>query len=60
VLDVIVDAGVFPACTAILNELGVPGNVAPAPMLPLSPDQKARLLTNPLVKDAIEKERSAK
>jgi 4-hydroxy-tetrahydrodipicolinate synthase len=39
----------FPACTALLNACGVPGNVAPAPMKPLAPEQQRALLSEPLV-----------
>lgn len=44
---------VFPACTAILNARGIPGNVAPAPMRPLSPDQRQALLDEPVVRDLL-------
>ena len=39
----------FPAITAILNARGIPGNLAPAPMPPLTEEQRERLLQEPLV-----------
>ena len=35
----------FPACSALLNARGVPGNVFMAPTRPLSPEQREQLLT---------------
>lgn len=41
--------GVFAALTTILNVRGIPGTFAPAPLRPLTSDQRNTLLSNPLV-----------
>ena len=46
----------FPACTAILNAVGVEGNVAPLPMRALPADERERLLAEPLVQQVIAEE----
>lgn len=38
----------FPACSAILNARGVPGNVFVAPTRPLTPEQREQFLREPL------------
>src|SRR5688500_17624196 len=43
-LKVLVEAGVMPAFTAILNTMGIRGNFAPAPYRPLMPEQVERVL----------------
>lgn len=44
---------VLPACTVILNALGVPGNVAPRPMQPLTAGQREELLSLPVVQELL-------
>jgi 4-hydroxy-tetrahydrodipicolinate synthase len=44
---------VFPACTALLNARGIPGNVAPAPIRPLDPQQRQALLDEPVVRELL-------
>ncbi len=39
--------GVFPATTALLNHRGIPGNFAPRPHMPLSPERREELLAEP-------------
>jgi 4-hydroxy-tetrahydrodipicolinate synthase len=43
----------FPACTAILNARGVPGKVHPSPIKVLKPEEKERLLKEPLVQELL-------
>jgi 4-hydroxy-tetrahydrodipicolinate synthase len=43
----------FPSCGAVLNARGIAGRVAPAPMRPLNPEQRARLLDEPMVKELL-------
>jgi 4-hydroxy-tetrahydrodipicolinate synthase len=49
----------FPACTAILNARGIPGKVHPQPMASLSPAQRERLLSEPLVHKLLAESSSA-
>ncbi len=44
---------VFPACTAVLNARGIPGNFAPAPMRPLDPQQRQALLDEPVIRELL-------
>ncbi len=55
-LDVICKS-VFPSCTVILNELGIPGSVAPAPMQTLSTEERAELLAQPAIIASMKEER---
>lgn len=43
----------FPACTAILNARGIPGNVAPAPMRSLTDAERESLLNSPVIRSLI-------
>jgi 4-hydroxy-tetrahydrodipicolinate synthase len=43
----------FPACTAVLGARGIVGNVAPAPMRPLTAEQRAALLDEPVVRELL-------
>ena len=43
----------FPACTAILNARGIPGKVHPSPIKVLKPEEKERLLKEPLVRELL-------
>jgi 4-hydroxy-tetrahydrodipicolinate synthase len=40
----------FPACSALLNARGVAGRVFPAPMEPLAPEIREKLLAEPLIR----------
>jgi len=44
---------VFAACTAILNARGIAGNVAPAPIRPLTAEQRHALLDEPVVRELL-------
>jgi len=48
----IVEYGVFPAMTAVLNHRGIPGSFAPRPHWPLTPEASERLLAEPAVRAA--------
>jgi 4-hydroxy-tetrahydrodipicolinate synthase len=43
----------FPACEALLNEQGVPGQFSPAPIRRLSAEQKQKLLAEPVIREAL-------
>ncbi len=43
----------FPACEALLNKQGVPGQFCPAPIRRLSEEQKQKLLAEPLIREAL-------
>ncbi len=43
----------FPACEALLNQQGVPGQFCPAPIRRLSDEQKQKLLAEPLIREAL-------
>lgn len=43
----------FPACSAILNARGIPGKFFPAPMRPLEPGLRERLLGERLIRERI-------
>ncbi len=47
----------FPAVTAILNAKGIAGSMAPAPMKPLTGEQKAALFADPLVASLLDGQR---
>lgn len=57
-LRVLKQFGVFQAFTAILNARGIPGNFAPAPMLPLSDAQHAALMAEPVVQELLRRRAS--
>lgn len=43
----------FPACSTVLNALGIPGCVAPRPLRPLTPDQREKLLSLPVIAELL-------
>jgi len=45
---------VFPACTALLNAKGVAGNVGPAPIRPLTPEQREAFLNEPIIQELLQ------
>ena len=47
--DVLRQFGSFQTATAIWNSQGIPGNFAPAPMQPLSEQQKTQLFDDPVI-----------
>lgn len=47
--------GIFPAFSALLNELGAPGNFAPAPSRRLGPQERAQMLQEPVVRELLER-----
>lgn len=49
-LMTIVKYGVFPAMTTLLNWRGIPGNFAPRPHCPLTPETRERLLAEPAIR----------
>jgi dihydrodipicolinate synthase/N-acetylneuraminate lyase len=49
---------VDPACTVILNALGVPGRMYPRPMRPLDPDEAERLLAEEPVRRLLAEKRN--
>ena len=52
-LTVIVNYGVFPAMTVLLNRRGIAGNYAPRPHQPLPAEASERLLSDPAVRVAL-------
>ena len=52
-LSMLVKYGIFPTTTAILNHRGIPGNFAPRPHRPLSPEAREQLLADPAVREAL-------
>jgi len=47
------DYPMMPAFTVILNALGIPGNFSPAPIRPLTDEQREHLLNIPVVKELL-------
>lgn len=52
-LEVVVEFGVFAACTVLWNATGVRGNFAPSPYLPLSEERRQELLQRPIVQQLL-------
>lgn len=54
-LTVVVKYGVFPAMTTLLNWRGIPGDFAPRPHRPLTPEASERLLAESSVREVFNK-----
>jgi 4-hydroxy-tetrahydrodipicolinate synthase len=52
-LAVLVKYGIFPTTTALLNHRGIPGNFAPRPHRPLSPEAREQVLAEPAIREAL-------
>lgn len=48
-LDAVIEFGVFPACTVLINEMGISGRLAPAPFQLLDSQRRKELLARPIV-----------